>query len=83
MRAIGAISNDWIDNTIWYHYLSRTESGKNCVTKNVVANKKKIDIDLPLFWGQFYDNYAVWCPDKLHNTDGTRFYNTCKSEGVD
>ena len=29
--------------------------GLGCIIKEAVANKKRYDIDLPLFWGQFYD----------------------------
>ena len=42
---------------------------------------KKIDIDLPLFWGNSTIKYVVWCPDWLHSTDGRRFYNRLQKCG--
>ena len=44
--------------------------------KQTVANKRKIDIDLPLFWGSSTIKYVVWCSDLLHNTDRRHFYDT-------
>ena len=69
---IGAISDNWIDNTVWYHYLSCTESGylltylskeRGCVIKEAVANKEKIDIGLPLFRGNSTIKDVASCPD--------------------
>ena len=54
---------------------------KGCVIKQTVANKKKIDIDLALFWGNSTIKYMIWCPDYLHNTDGRRCYNTLQKCG--
>ena len=54
---------------------------KGCVIKEAVANKKKIDIDLPLFWGNSTIRYVVWCPDQLHNDDGRSFYKKLQKCG--
>ena len=68
------MSDDWIDMTSWYHYLSRTGRGwqyiliylskeKRLHNKRSCGKQKKIDIDLPLFWGNSAIKDVVWYPD--------------------
>ena len=45
------------------------------VIKETVANKGKIDIDLPLFGSSSMVKHVLWCPEWLHNTDGRSVYN--------
>ena len=39
----------------WERSIDILYIGLGCIIKEAVANKKRYDIDLPLFWGQFYD----------------------------